>query len=664
MFCFVFNRSESSTDENPIRKPESFSSQNPIEESTSTIPPTSPSYINFSSLAKPFERTDNIHRLQETISSTEKLPTISNSARVTNNSNKINVDLGRSKSAQNSKKIVSLTSGFSIRRNPNNTNNPYTLTVLTRPFEDYDKARRTYPENDSNRNKQTNRFNSNTENVKKSVAFQPQFNQNSQKITGTFTQRKDVSPEIVNEDDIPIYVRPNRVKTTSAPKILYTTPYPTTKGTTKYYIKSATRQTTPFSLNNAPPVGSTENNINTDVIIDSDLQNTKTLETSSILLNSTIKESSQEEPNDVTVKSWNQPVVSPYRTLDNLRTSYNNKDELIQGYSTSTSTRRPVEIVSDKARRGPSYYSYRVIDEDVPDQTTEIFSGKVKNVIKAFFNNFVSTPTPKRVTQFPSTTLKMTTTEKVINIGHQKKTYSYVQEKSQQVNNIKHVQVMTEPTVNSLVSPSDDPLGFINKNTPLYNEFSSSTLPSYSNKKTSYVVTSSPTTPMMLESTTINEFRHNVPEKQSHESKFASLITNKPDIENSRKFQKIITQEVSTESNKRDGIFYDSGDDELTTPLKMNLETTNTANEIASTTSTTKSTVTVKNDLTSTTKSLSFPTRASRVNPAIKLAATNPGGGRRSYQSTTKCSSDNSLQANPKCNEIKYQRYITRRPVV
>ncbi|CAH2050063.1 unnamed protein product, partial [Iphiclides podalirius] len=39
-----------------------------------------------------------------------------------------------------------------------------------------------------------------------------------------------------------------------------------------------------------------------------------------------------------------------------------------------------------------------------------------------------------------------------------------------------------------------------------------------------------------------------------------------------------------------------------------------------------------------------------------QLAAANLGGGRRSYQSSTNCSSDNSLQANPKCNEIKYQR--------
>lgn len=156
----------------------------------------------------------------------------------------------------------------------------------------------------------------------------------------------------------------------------------------------------------------------------------------------------------------------------------------------------------------------------------------------------------------------------------------------------------------------------------------------------------------------------NIPSRDSYQSKFSSFITSKPENEASFKFKNIINDAPSTESSNRDSELNDEVieptqslvEDKATTETEVRHN--NVESEIASTTSTTKSTTTLKFEpTTSTTKSISFPPRASRVNPAIKLAATNPGGGRRSYQSSSKCSSDNSLQANPKCNEIKYQRY-------
>ncbi|XP_060807728.1 mucin-2 [Amyelois transitella] len=641
----------SPTDENP--KPEPHSSPSPIDESDSDLPISStlPSVINFSTLAKPFERTDNMYRLQETLSSTERLPALNFSSRVTNLSNTDNMEVVPSKRTQESKKVISLTSGFSIRRNPNNTNNPYTLTVLTRPFTEYDKSRSSFsrPSISKDYSEVNGRnVNVNNESRKKVIIARPVIN----KSHFATTERKDFSPEITgNGDDIPVYVK-STTKSSLVPEL--SEPPPTTFGETKHYIKSAIKR--PFYVKRVKNLESTESILNPNIEIDAALRNVhnKELSQQSQYENNAehVSDSKQED-----AETWEKPLISPYRTLDNLRKNYDSEESNKDGHITSTSSIKPIDISHDKPRQsqGPSYYSYRVIDEDVPDQTTEVFSGKVKNVLKAFFDTFVSS-SPKLNEAFPSTTVKVFTSpvEKVVNIGHQKKTPKYTKDSTSPRPNIKRLQVMTEPTITTFILSSND----ANRNTDKYrvNNFSSTTTSTTSTN----IPVVSPTSPTMIESSTNNAFRfENLNRNRS--LKFGAF-NYRPSTEKSRKFYKIVIDEPSSEVNDQVKILKNDDIVSIQPPKPTKSYAEISTNEIASTTSTTKSTVTIKLDgLTSTTKNVPFPTRTSRVNPAIKLAATNPGGGRRSYQSTTKCSSDNSLQANPKCNEIRYQRpTITR----
>ncbi|KAM3967605.1 chitin deacetylase-like 5 [Aphomia sociella] len=626
----------SSTDENPIRKPESLTSQNPIDESsyTTPAPSTLPSIINFSSLAKPFEKTDNVYRLRET-SSTEKLPTLRHSYRVTNSNNKVNMDELQPVNERDKKKVLSLTTGFSIRRNSNNTNNPYTLTVLTRPYDDYNKSRRT----SLGISKQTplNRFD------KKELESKTKLTDKSDKSFEIMTLQKDgVNLELYNdEDDIPIYNRPTRIKSTAIPKLPNTH---STTSTMKYYIKTSGRRPTPFSINRNQDIEPIKNNKRFPIESATEKAKINDFTTLEPKNNAEISSNLYQIQNRETMS---EPVISPYKTLENLRIKDNMKNEFIPGpYSTGTAA--PIIITSSESSNtdSPSYYSYRVIDEDTSDQTTEVFSGKVKNVIKAFFNNLVSTSTPKL--EYDSTSVvpgaPVISTEKVINIGYQRNPSKLFDEKPLR-NNVKHLKIVTEPAISKFKSlSSDDSVNFRENN----NHANDNNFTTRTTKKPLEII-NPPTTSMMLESSTTNEFKF-VPNRQTHESKFKGLMNKQPEIEISHKFQKII-QEPSVETIKMGNNL------EPTKPTTYDVESTSKVlNDIASTTSTTKSTSTMKIDSMTATKSISFPTRASRVNPAIKLAATNLGGGRRSYQSTTKCSSDNSLQANPKCNEIKYQR--------
>ncbi|XP_053618887.1 mucin-2 isoform X1 [Plodia interpunctella] len=644
----------SPTDESPNVEPNA--NPNPIDESDSDSPisSTSPSVINFSTLAKPFEKTDNTHRLQETLSSTERLPTFKLSSVVTNYNNTNKLEVVSSKPTEEGKRIISLTSGFSIRRNPNNTNNPYTLTVLTRPFADYNKSRGSFSER-SNSNEQAKEteldYNGKNDNSRKALLAKIGNSKISFPSTEIMTKRKDFSPEVQdNNDDIPIYVRPT-AKPIALPK--HTTAQNSTPSSGKFYIKSVIKRPVPFHISRELNKESTEDNINANILIDAALSNVNNKDNSKPPQGDTTDEINREKD-----EAWEKPHVSPYETLKKLRNKEDANSNYKDTYVTSTTSIKPIEISNEKSRRGPAYYSYRVID--VPDQTTEVFSGTVKNVIKAFFDTFVSS-SPKYNQEFPTTTVKVLTSpvEKVVNIGYQTKTPKYSDNIPPRTN-IKRLQVMTEPTINTFISSNDDTDTFTEKNTRV-NDFSTTV----TNKNP--VVP--PTIPAMLESSTTNEFRYNNnnnPSRQSYDSsKFVSLVNDKPAIEKSHKFHKIIIEEPSSEQYDEKYILRGRNNTyiEPTIPTKINSEiVTNVINEIASTTSTTKSTVTTKLDrLTSTTKSIPFPTRASRVNPAIKLAATNPGGGRRSYQSTTKCSSDNSLQANPKCNEIRYQRPASTR---
>ncbi|XP_072946352.1 uncharacterized protein Cda5 isoform X1 [Epargyreus clarus] len=674
--------SRSSSDENPLRNPESPSKQN-ILDSTSSPSPTLSAIINVSSLAKPFEKTDNSHRLADTLPTTERLPTRRHPSRVTNNSNNIPVEVVQAPSnTDNNKKVVSLTTGFSIRRNLNNTKNPYTLTVITRPFDTSDKSTSgNSPTSNNNENVQqlTDRYYYNTNSKSDDQFLEPKTDKYNIKeaAPSISTRRKDAFPEVIEEEEPVAYNRPSiRQSSTVRPRFRIST-LPSTTGTTKYYIKTVIKRPTPFSLNNENNEDSTENGINTEAIIENGLRNAK-------------RPFSPPEPQPVEAKienspPWQQsehpvesePIVSPYRTLNNLR-NINNEQDLVLDYSTSTTsttrftTTTPKQVSEKTARtenysqRKPSYYSYRVVDEVVPDQTTEVFSGKVKNIIKSFFNNLSSSP---NYYEFSSSSPKPTPKpeEKIVNIGFQKKKVKYSEEKPVR-NNVKRIQIITEPTINKFVSSSVDTIRFgedYDKISKDYSSTTSSVAPSLTDAP--IVIVGPETTPVMLESSSINEYSKTKQEK-SYESKYTPLLS-EDDGEKSRKFHKILNEEDAPQNKYRDKLVKELTKLTITSTENVHPSTTTErfrplniiVDDIASTTSTTKSTTTVKATLTSTTKSLSFPTRASRVNPAIKLAATNPGGGRRSYQSSSNCSSDNSLQANPKCNEIKYQRPTSTR---
>ncbi|XP_047985575.1 uncharacterized protein LOC125225771 isoform X1 [Leguminivora glycinivorella] len=663
----------SSTDENLNPNPNNSSDHSPSDGSLTTDPTSSP-IINLSSLAKPFVKTDNTHRLKENLP-TEKL-TRRHLPRVTNKNNNIPVEVVKTSSNEN-KKVVSLTTGFSIRRNPNNTNNPYTLTVLTRPFDNYQKSRKHITPEEKPKQEITATRHGELENVHKSVEYESLLDEDNVGSSESSLRRSSV------EDDIPVYTRPQ-----SRPKNSYqysrediVTP-PTT--TTKYYLKTVIKRPAPapFTNINDQKESSTENTIDTEVLIETGLRNVKNTQIQSTTpINRDLRDwEHYERPNE----QWNKPVVSPYRSLNNLRNNEEKNDAIDFTSSTASSTRytttqkaissssstaRPDESYNSK----PAYYSYKVDDDEVPDQTTEVFSGKVKSVIKAFLSNFGGASSPERVKQIVSTIAPQE--EKVVNIGFQKKMLKFIDDKPVR-HHIQRVHIITEePTTRFSPSAID---------TPNYNQrdFLSTTSQSILTRSSSTTTTTPAssifaypeTTPSPMLQTSSNNVLRNIPNRVYSDSKFSSFnnyvtentqTTIKPQPEDSRKFLKII-EEPSTELTKIDNTFNNNIDNELTKLTKTTEITKTTTetehyrpspvlNEIASTTSSTKSTTTYKVDVTPTKKSLSFPTRASRVNPAIKLAATNPGVGRRSYQST-KCSSDNSLQPNPKCNEIKYQR--------
>lgn len=584
------------------------------------------------------------------------------------------------------------------------------MTVLTRPLEDFGKARKSSSRGamSNSRQRQSDRYYYDSSSNSKEVSAEPAPNEPASEepapaivepevesdskygiSSESSMRRNDFGPDNSEDDyDIPVYIRPTS-RTKPVKFRFRSTTLPSTTSM-KYYIKSVNTRPTPFSSNNQEIVDSTENSINTEALIDAGLQNARANELSTTTLKNTLNEEQPKREYDRSHQyDWSEPSVSPFKTLDNLRNTYRNVDTRDYTSSTTsstvstTTTRRPSRHRNTKKQknsRKPSYYSYRVEDEVVPDQTTEIFNGKVKTVINAFLNNFDSSPAPQFVEEISTTTTTTTTTpkpttttpkpttttqryeEKIVNIGYKKKPLKYVDEKPLR-HNVKRLQIITEPTVGRYIAPSAESISFTEEESDV-KDFSSTTTTMATMSSTPFTYANLPTSPMPTQSST-SDFR------DSYQSKFSSLITIAPENEGSHKFHNIIKGTPSTESNIRDvGI-----NDEVVKSTQSIVEDRATPetderhrkieSEIASTTSTTKSTTTLKFEpTTSTTKSISFPPRASRVNPAIKLAATNPGGGRRSYQSSSKCSSDNSLQANPKCNEIKYQRYKTRRLVV
>lgn len=614
------------------------------------------------------------------------MPNLRLPLRVTNNTDS-KASVGEvSSNQENKKKVVSLTTGFSIRRNLNNTNNPYTLTVITRPFDKYNNNVQHHDATKFNE-KSVNTF-SNEDISDREVLIQSQEDTiiNPDLSFESSLRRKDSSSELAShEEDQPIYVRPAK------PKLVVKQIKPRIKlsptispPTTKYYLKTVIKRPAPFGANQESKEDSTENNINTDALIETGLQNARTNGNINFEVNDTIHSNSQKwDQYSSSEEIFDKPTVSPYQALDNLRSVYDKK-EVLQDHTTSTTsttlyTTPAPRNYQDKSvaieKETPkSYYSYRIVDEEIPDHTTEVLSGTVKNIIKAFLNNIASpAPRPRPILGFTSTTPLIPTSrtpeEKVVNIGFQKKIPMYADEVPLR-NNVKRLQIITESTPPRYVSPSIDTLRTSEIDNANRQDFSTTT--------NSPIVYQKPVSTPFIEKSTINTDLYNTPAKLPPQSKFNIFIINKPEpsedsyksLENSQKFQNLFIDRPSTVQSLYDNVSYNNDDNEVTRPTKPNPEIaitpteiewnppTNKIPEIATTTSTTKST-TVRIPLTSTTKSLSFPTRASRVNPAIKLAATIPGGGRRSYQSSSKCSSDNSLQANPKCNEIKYQRYYT-----
>lgn len=589
--------------------------------------------VNFSSLAKPFEKTENLHRLRD--SSTPRLPT----HRITTNNN---VD-------QESKKVVSLTTGFSIRRNKSNTNNPYTLTVITRPFDDHGKL-------SDNRNK--------SQPKKETLLHRYYYDSDNLEINkgdkfGDASLRRS-SQEIISEEE-PILIKPTAKLRVIEPRHKTST-VPTTAAT-KYILKTVIKRPVPFSFDSENLEGSTENTIDTEALIEKALQNSR-------LSDNPINEDSPKwDLYDQSDESEKQPADDTHRALGSQKVSPNSREDFISDTTTSSSTThyttiKPRDSVNYKqidtfqgTTVNPSYFTYRLLEDD-HDHTTEVFSAKAKSLLKAFINNFVTTPKPKVVPiHIISTTAKTTTeSEHVVNIGFKKMYNKFVDTKPYK-SNFPRLQIITEPTLNENIHPSEE--------LPIQTEsefkFDVSTTSSSTTK-----AISSETTPTMLESTTNTQF-YRIPSRGSDNSRLGAYITSESTgRQQSHKFSKIVTEEP-VKGISKDGISDNKDDNELTkltnykNEYAAETEPYRLSNKLTSTTNSMKLPSTNKPiEMTTPTKTLSFPTRASRVNPAIKSAATNPGGGRRSYQSSAKCT-DNGLQDNPKCNEIKYQRYRNRR---
>ncbi|XP_045491546.1 uncharacterized protein LOC123691260 isoform X4 [Colias croceus] len=645
----IRQQTRSSTDENSFRESDPSESYKSFNESQSTVPPTLSPVINLSSLAKPFEKTGNSNRLSNDASSTTtNLPTRRTSSRAPASNNN-NFELVHSDSNKTNKKMISLTTGFSIRRNINDTNNPYTVTMHTQPFVSQNTRNSDTKKHDIQRYYYYD-LNKNSDTLKKDDDV---FN-NDQSPT---TRRNDACLDV---EEITKYKKPIiKVTSTSKPRIrINTTPPPT--DSTKYYLKTILKRPA-LQLNKFVNIDqSTENNIKTDEPVESELEDIKNDYIFSPL------ESSTEKINDqlytANNRQWDKPVISPYETLNNLRNKDTEQDVDYLSTSSSTSTttttiapRQYLEryVTEKHSPRKSSYYTYRVADDDVLDQTTEMFNGRVKNIIKTFFNSLQSTPSIETSSPFSSSPRN----EETVNIGFQKKKVKYSDEKPVR-NNIKYVQIITEPVTLAEIAPTYTTIAEVVKEAedPF---LTTSTL----NPTTTLVQLpqDQQTPPTILESSTVNDIV-NIQKPTTFESKFSKLVTNKPHTEKSHKYSKIITKEPTTVYPNSSLSNENEPTSELNNPTDISSTTPDdlqpiVVSDIASTTSTTKSTTTIKTeyDLTSTKSTLPFPTRVSRVNPAIKLAAKNLGGGRRSYQSSN-CSTDNRLQANPKCNEIKYQR--------
>lgn len=594
--------------------------------------------------------------------STENLPTRVLPSRVTSKKAKIPVNTVQIIPTESNKKMFSLTTGFSIRRNVNNTENPYTLTLISKPLESFSNSRiKNIGINNSTKKHHIQRIQYGAN----SVTHLPET-----KHTTEFIGSKDDEPsalsgnnfrsEIIEDEDVSIYLKP-QIETSTVKSRTRSSTIPTT--TTKYYLKTVLKRPVPLNIDSGY---STENIAQNEELMEINNQNEDNHESDL----SNIENSNNWKDLDV---KYNEPIISSYKSLDNLS---NNDKDTFTNYgldlgttsttvsSTSTtsfpSTTPLQNIISSTkpAARKPSYYLYHVEDDVIADQTTEVFSNKVKNVFKSFIDN-LSTSSVSNFAEQTSSSLSPDLDDKVVNIGFLKKKQHFTSEKPLR-SNIKHVKIITEPNIIRIGTPTADTATIFNENNK--NIFSSSTKPTSSSITELPYLLSKTETEMSKSMSTFDD----ISSKDIAKSKFSSILRDKSDIEKSRLYQKIVkdipniseTIQYNKPNYKIDTTPYKLEDVTTTTETDYQRQVNDYISEIVSTTSTTKLT-TLKTEIEAKpiTKSLSFPTRASRINPAIKLAATKMGGGRRSYQSSSNCSSDNSLQVNTKCNEIKYQRY-------
>nr|XP_032529041.1 uncharacterized protein LOC116779016 isoform X4 [Danaus plexippus plexippus] len=653
----------SSTDENRSRLPASSTVPNAIDGFVTSIPSTLSTSINLSSHAKPFEKTDNAHRLLEPSTEiTTRRPT----TRVTEN-NKNFVSLVHESPDVGNKKMISLTTGFSIRRNVNNTKNPYTLTIISKPFEN---------------NSSVATKNTRVKNNKKHSIQRLYYDINEKDVTQTEINKGLRNGEQASEEvdivNIASHQKENDFEGPADNYMSSSVRTPTYRPRIRFSNSATPTTTTKEEVFKRPVSESTTSSISPKTFTDSRLDRANENSENKHYVDSNKSQGFKQVDyiiQDEDLK-YKYPIVSPYKTLDNLRNTgrdYLSRDDKIDipssTMSTGTSSLRSVTTTSSDrvTRKKPSYYLYNIKDDE-NEQTTEIYKSGVKQKNRILFKDAHSS-TPK-IVEFisPSTTLE--TNEEVVNIGFKnKKQNASVQKPSR--NSFKHVSILTEPSVLRNISPSvDNPTTVINHVPEL---------------KYDSVQTANPTISLsseipMMDAATEGAFRDIIPnidyelttKSHSLKSKFSSLMNkgSRDEEPRSHKFKKIIETEIkpvdsnidhySERSNSNLETNIDSKD--LTTETQIRL-TNDFVNDIASTTSTTKSTTTFKIDVENkqTSKSLSYPTRASRINPAIKLAAASVGGGRRSYQSPSNCSSDNSLQVNPKCNEIKYPRPTSTR---
>lgn len=621
-----FYRSSSDESQNPIPPANASADKSSVPNSPTDL------FVNFSSLAKPFEKTNNSHRFRQTVIRTDlsKRP-----SKVSTDNNK-HLAHKETEDTNTDKKIVSLTTGFSIRRNANNDDNPYTLTIISRPSDNSNVS-----DKSETVTKLPNLLNTyyevNTEN-----------NQNAptiRKLNNSPIRRTDSSEEYtsIERDSSIIYEKPSAHSNENSQILKKLSSTARSTLSPKYYLKVIKRPA-PFSNDNQYQ-GSTENSIETDVLIEKGLQNARDRESSKELENyeQSIGDAHKSD------KQWVELAVSPYTSLNNLRNSYGIKYDKANEFITSTlptayvpTTLRNEIITTQLPKKQhstlrPNYLSYKYSEDDGTEP--EVFTSTAKQILRAFFKNFDNNVPKTQKSNQPivtSSTFSPYTTEKTVNIGFHKKFHSYDLPNSKHSNkNNKRVEIITEgaplritlqPQLKEPVTLSTTSTSTISNSYRYYND---ETTPSYYTQE--------------IEDVSVNRHEDFDENKSIKFNKVLSQTTEKAETNYSPNNKIEVEPARPTNIDNVTTTFTDQDSDkeinDLSTPTKPTV---------------------LKTVPKSTKSNLPFPTRTSRVNPAIKLAATNLGGGRRSYQSSTKCSTDDSLQANPKCNEIKYQRYNRR----